>query len=389
LDDALEYSKEYLKLSEEIGDMEGVATAHISLGIDYLNLKRYKEALSHLEVGLKLGADSENELVLKSAYEGLKKAYAEVGNYKMAYNFALLYQQANDTIFNQNSSRQIAEMQTKYETEKKEQQIILLEKDSVIQQASLENQKLIRNAGIASFFILAFVVGLVFNRYKLKQENDRNLLEKNVAQTENQLLRAQMNPHFIFNSLNSIQSYVADHKSGLGQEYLADFAILMRIILENSSKEFVSLSTELESLGLYMKLEQLRFEGKFEYTIQVDPEVEQDLIEIPPMIIQPFVENAILHGVMNKTEKGRIDVSITETSNQLVCVVTDDGIGRAASAQLGRKKKHKSMGLDVTKNRIKLLTEELGVSGGVDIEDLNDDNGQSCGTSVKITIPIA
>jgi len=387
-DNALAYSMEYLNLSEEIGDKDGIASAYISIGNDYLSLGKFQDALEHLKTGLKLAQEIKNDLVLKGAYDGLRITYAELGDFQRAFGFATRYQQLNDTLFNVEKSQQIAEMQTKYETEKKEQQITLLEKDSEIQKASIENQKLIRNAGIGFFAVLILVGVLVFNRYKLKQSNDRNLLEKNIVQTENQLLRAQMNPHFIFNSLNSIQGFVADNKTNLGQEYLADFAKLMRAILENSTKEMISLSGELEVLSIYLKLEQLRFEGKFEYTINSDAVEEADLIEIPPMIIQPFVENAILHGVMNKPDIGHISILVREADDQLICEVTDDGIGREASAKLGKNNKHKSIGLEVTQNRIALLSKETGIEGGVEVNDLIDDTGQVCGTSVVVTLPI-
>lgn len=388
-DDALAYSKEYLKLSKEMEDRDGIATANISIGHDFLSLRNPQNALVHLNEGLRLAQEIKNDLAIKSAYSGLSLAYAEIEDFQQAFSFANKYQQLNDTLFNEERSRQIAEMQTKYETEKKEQQIILLEKDAVIKQAEVRNQKVIRNSSIAVFGALMLMGGLVFNRYKLKQENAQNFLEKSRTQTENQLLRAQMNPHFIFNSLNAIQSFVAGNKSALGEEYLADFAKLMRAILENSSKEMVNLSNELESLSIYLKLERLRFEEKFDYTIHVDPEVEVDLIEVPPLLIQPFVENAILHGIMSKPEAGHINISIQETDSQLICTVTDDGIGREASAKLDKKKKHKSMGLEVTKNRLAMLSEELGITGGVEISDIKDDDGASGGTSVKVIIPIS
>ena len=170
-----------------------------------------------------------------------------------------------------------------------------------------------------------------------------------------QALRAQMNPHFVFNSLNAINRFILQNNKTQASEYLTKFSRLVRMILQNSQSTFITLESELESLKLYLELEALRFDYRFEYNINVPKDIDIDVLKVPPLIIQPYAENAIWHGLMHKEEKGHL-VDRYPCRKMIICcfIIKDDGIGRRQSAAMTSKSatKHKSMGLKITADRI-------------------------------------
>ena len=221
------------------------------------------------------------------------------------------------------------------------------------------------------------------------RETERLKTETNkiMAQLETKLLRSQMNPHFIFNSLNSIQKYIWENKEEDSAEYLAQFAKLIRAILENSRKEFISLKEELDVLKLYIGLEQRRSNGKFDYRIFMDEALVPEDILLPPLLLQPYVENAIWHGVNKKQGHGHIEINIHQSDHLLEMVIDDDGVGRMRNSVPGNGTGEKtSLGTDITQQRIShLLNPSSGT--GVKIIDKEHD-GMPTGTTVIITIPL-
>jgi LytS/YehU family sensor histidine kinase len=198
-----------------------------------------------------------------------------------------------------------------------------------------------------------------------------------------------MNPHFIFNSLNSINRFILQNNKAEATDYLTKFSRLIRIILNSSVSTTVSLTEDLETLHLYLELESLRFNNEFSYKITCDPEVDADFIRMPPMLLQPFVENAIWHGLMNKEGRGHLWININQKGNTLICTIADDGIGRKKAAELkGKRGKHKSMGMNITESRIDLMNNINGENKAVEIRDLVDAYGNGTGTEVIIKIPV-
>jgi ligand-binding sensor domain-containing protein len=245
---------------------------------------------------------------------------------------------------------------------------------------------------IASLLFLG-VVALVF-RYRLSKINARDkekmLLHQRVSETELQALRAQMNPHFIFNAINSVQYFITRNDPESSQRYLAKFARLIRYVVDNSKPALIPLKTELEALNLYLELESLRFENKFHYQFFIDKNINVNSTLIPSMLIQPYVENAIWHGLMHKKETGTIVISMTLNDDKISCVVKDDGIGRIKSAEIKQKTQasHKSLGLALTKERLDIINQVNKTDLSVVINDLYDSNNNARGTSVMISIPI-
>lgn len=221
-----------------------------------------------------------------------------------------------------------------------------------------------------------------------KMEYDRKV---EMSKIELKALRSQMNPHFIFNSLNSIQHYIFNSKSDEAIKYLNKFARLVRIILNNSDKPTVTVAEDIEALRLYLELEQMRFDNKFEYKIELDGSVDEDYDVMPPLLMQPYVENAILHGLNPKQGKGFLNIHISTENNLIVCAIEDNGIGRKKAAEIKRTmpgNKHKSLGMKITEDRLKILNELHRSKLNIEIEDLEDASGNSQGTRVVIYIPI-
>jgi ligand-binding sensor domain-containing protein len=244
--------------------------------------------------------------------------------------------------------------------------------------------------------VTALIVGLVYSgvRYRIAQvrreEAQKTEFSIKLSEMEMQALRAQMNPHFIFNSLNSINTFILKNEPESASEYLAKFSRLIRLILQNSSAPVVALDSELEALRLYLEMEALRFRNKFTYQIDLDPDLETDEVEIPPLLIQPYVENAIWHGLMHKEGVGHIAIGLNMADDVLTCSIEDDGVGRKRAAELKSKSatRSKSLGMQITSHRIKLINDLHGKQTSMQIVDLVDASGETCGTRVILNIAV-
>jgi sensor histidine kinase YesM/ligand-binding sensor domain-containing protein len=233
----------------------------------------------------------------------------------------------------------------------------------------------------------------IFLVYKLRLRQIRKVeklksdLKQQLAEAETKALKAQMSPHFIFNSLNSINRYIVKNEPELASTYLTKFSKLIRLILDNSNQKIISLDQELLYLKLYVELEALRFNDKFTHCMQISPEINPQSVGVPPMIIQPFIENAIWHGLLHKETPGHLDVSFKHFGSNLLCIITDNGIGRKKAAELKSKtvNKEKSYGMKITKDRLDMLNGDDKISN-VEIVDMKDEMGNPLGTKVIVKI---
>lgn len=249
------------------------------------------------------------------------------------------------------------------------------------------------------WFLLSLIsVGLlglaVYYRIRQIRKVERIETEAQVAMSRNELkaLRAQMNPHFVFNSLNSIQHFILTNKTTDAGKYLNKFARLMRVILNNSEKSLITIAEELEYLQLYLELEEMRFEGKFKWTVDISKDIDVDYFEIPAMLLQPYVENAILHGLMPKNGGGHLQIIMRLKENKLICSIVDDGIGREKAREmrkLSNRKDHQSLGMKITHDRLELINRLHGSQLSLTITDLYDKDGAPAGTRVDIFIPVS
>jgi len=213
--------------------------------------------------------------------------------------------------------------------------------------------------------------------------------QKRVSTLELSLLQSQMNPHFIFNALGAIQFYIYNNKSAIADSYLSKFAALMRMFLESSRNKFISLEEELKLINGYVELEQLRFPDRFTYNLDIQLSEELDEYEIPSMLLQPFVENAINHGIFHADTGGNLLVRFTENTTEIICAIDDDGIGRKAAIELrkNRNQGHKSRSTQITEERLEILQKAENMYIGITYKDYSLETDGRTGTRVTMKIP--
>ena len=248
------------------------------------------------------------------------------------------------------------------------------------------------------FYLIGLVIAAViiygFYRFRIaqvrKEEKLKTEFNKKLAEVEMTALRAQMNPHFLFNCLNSINRYIVKSDPETASGYLTKFSRLIRLILQNSKSATVPLESELEALKLYIEMEEMRFDNQFDYKIQVGKNIEPQYVAVPPMILQPYVENAIWHGLMHKEDKGSLLIDLSLEEKWLRCVIEDNGIGRQKAQDLKSKSatRKKSMGMKITSDRLSLVNHLYNQKTKVDVIDLEDTNKKPTGTRVIVNIPL-
>ena len=243
---------------------------------------------------------------------------------------------------------------------------------------------------ILTIILIVYLIILWRSSIIRKKEQEKLRINKLLTEYQMKALTAQMNPHFIFNAINSIQNFIIQNHSTLAYDYLIKFSKLIRLVLNNSKDNEVTIQQELDTLALYIELEQLRFENSFDYILKVDPEIDVGSLMIPGLLLQPYIENAIWHGLMPlKTRKGKIALTICRENELLKITVTDNGVGRTVSDQIKKKivhKSHQSIGMELTGKRIELFGKESKFS--LQIIDNYDDTGLATGTSVEIILPM-
>jgi len=221
---------------------------------------------------------------------------------------------------------------------------------------------------------------------KLESEKTKSELQHQASELEMQALRAQMNPHFIFNCLSSINRFILKTDTEAASNYLTKFSRLIRMVLNNSKKAFISLEDELEMLCLYLDMEKLRFKDSFDYRITFINSIDTGNVFVPPLLLQPFAENAIWHGLMHREGQGLLEIELSMDNKILTCVITDNGVGRNKASEIKSKsiEKQKSMGLQITKERLALHNKNHDAQTFFNIEDLTDNEGKSAGTRVVL-----
>ncbi len=430
---ALDYSLRALEIKIHYDDIKGVTSTYNNLGLIYqamdslqLSLDMYMKAYeigkqrpgrSSLLASINITAVALELKDIQMAYKFAIQAYddamninnakhqkeaalnlalvkAERQEFEDAYKYLLEFVSLQDSLYNEEITRKLTEKQLSYEYRKAAQ------KDSIQNAERIQSERLAYENrigkqkfrfAIALFsLILVVLLAIFIISYSRNKQKVRNAaLERKSAEIETSLLRAQMNPHFIFNSMNSIQNFIGKNDGLQAERYLAKFAKLIRLILDNSSKSFVPLEDEIALIENYLEIETLRLDGKLSYEISISDHLNADDILIPSMLIQPYVENAILHGIVPKDGNGNIRVVIREgvDSNCLNVLVEDDGIGRKASQDRKQITKHKSVGMRITKDRLALLSKHEQSKASVHVEDIIE-NGKLYGTRVEIVLPI-
>jgi len=340
----------------------------------YLEKKHFLKAEENMKKSLSLYMDENMKSETMKAKGLLASIYAAQGNYKLAFQHQKELEPIKDDIFEADISSEVELMENKYELQQNELKLMALDKESQVRKYML--------MGLVGMMLFSIVFVWMFIRQKnLKDKEERLLLEQ-------RLLRSQMNPHFIFNALSVIQSFIFKNNPKDAGRYLAKFSMLIRMILENSRKEYVPLDEEIASLEYYLDLQQLRFQDKFDYKIGLDEEIFPEQIAIAPMLTQPFIENAIEHGIQNKEGKGYLEMYFELKKDLLYFTLEDDGVGRTRSYELQEKRqKHQSLSTQITKERLTIYHQKKKVPFMLNIHDRLNQTGEVIGTRVSIQIP--
>jgi tetratricopeptide (TPR) repeat protein len=380
---ALEIIEPTIALAEKKGDMFYISSAYITLGWAQNQLGKTTLSKQNLEKGLAIAKDYNLTASIASANKELSLLNEKLGNTALAlkqYQKAVAVEQS---IINKENAQYVNSVRSEYETEKKNNQIIFLAKQNELANLKIEKNQKTAIAIFAALFVLAAGSFFFYRHRRLKNE-------KKILTLEQDMLRSQMNPHFIFNSLNSIKLYIINNEKENAVYYLNKFSKLIRKILIASTEKEISLAEELETMDLYMNIENIRFSNEITYSHSVDNDLDLDTIKVPSLVLQPFLENALWHGLSSKKDNKIVSIHISKkTSNHVTITITDNGIGRRASAKINENKllKRKSVGIEITKQRLENFSKNYTNSFRLNIEDLYT-NEVAIGTKVTIEIPL-
>lgn len=335
--------------------------------------------------------------------EKLAEAKYKSGDFQMAYQLYSEGQKIKDSVLTNEKQNDLLKLKTAFDTERKEKENVLLKAQNEAAQLKLQRNTVLL---ISSLFLLIALGAISVSFYRNKESKAKHILELEMlnqqllvqkeeisrinAILELKALRARMNPHFIFNCMSSIQECMLTDRIADANTYLTKLSKLLRMVLMHSDDESISLKKELEILELYLQLESLRLKDGFSFSIQYDPEMDTEDIKVPALLLQPFAENAIWHGLVHKNSDRKILVQIDEKDNMLHCIVEDNGIGRQAANNLNsNRKNHQSMGLSMTERRLSILNEQSGINNSkIIMHDLTDADGKSIGTSAELFLPL-
>ncbi len=380
---SLETYNKNIEFTHEQGRPQTLANIFGNIGNIYRDWERYPEALDYYQKSLTISEKSGDIFNQSWLYEDISRLYEHMGKYQDAlanYKLHAIYYDSLQTI---TYARNLSAATRDYEVEKKARELELVT-------LKLEKNNYLIYGLIAGIVALLLISLLVIIQSRTKATQRLEAMKHRISELTQVNLRQQMNPHFIFNTLNSIQYYVFQNDKISSNNYMTKFASLMRKTLENSRHTAIPIKEELDSLELYLELEALRFKEKFDWTINVDEDIDVLLYKIPTMLIQPYAENSITHGLMNKEGKGNIMIDLKLLSDSILISIEDNGIGRQKAMQIKNEKNrnHQSLGTTITESRLKLVNELYGKSMKIKYTDLKDEEGSPTGTRVEIHIPI-
>lgn len=364
--------KEFNKINNQFG----LSDTYYYLGKYYLENRKYYLAIEQTTRGLKIAQEMDLIDSEVLAEKQLSEIYKEIHNIPYAYNHLKKYDEARMILLQEKNTKDRMRAEIEYNLEKEK---IVLEEES-----KKEKQRWIFTSVIIGILSL---IGIYI--YKNNQSRKKILLEKELAQYEHKALHLQMNPHFIFNSLAAVSAYFVQNGKEDALKYLAKFSKLMRLTLEYSKESLIPIDKEIESLQNYLELEQLRFNQKFNFKIHKSQDIEDDTA-IPSLLIQPYVENAILHGIVPQSVQGEINIDFFLENDTLVCRIKDNGIGIETSKE--NKKNlviiHKSMALKISEKRLSMLERMTNKKTSVEIEEIKDQSNKVVGTLVTLRLPL-
>ncbi|MBT8185791.1 MAG: tetratricopeptide repeat protein, partial [Eudoraea sp.] len=380
---ALDILEPTLVISENTGDKSIISTVMMNLGWALMMQGRFPEAEAQLKAALQMSDQYRLNRNVRENYSLLAQLEENRGNYKKALEYFSKAEELEDQIFNRVNLSYVNDVILRYDTDKKNNEIAVLKKNNEINTLKLRRQKTTLMVSALLLAIFTLFLYILYRQFQLKSE-------KKMLTLEQSMLRSQMNPHFLFNSLNSIKLYIINNEKKNAVHYLNKFSKLVRKILEASSLREIPLAEELETVDLYMNIENIRFSNEIKFDINVDEEIDTHLVKIPSLILQPFLENALWHGLSSKEGEKRIDLHVSKGKNGYINIsIEDNGVGRAVAEKLKESKvlKRKSVGIDITKERLANFSKDFQNKFEVEIIDLFDNKGKASGTKVVLHIP--
>jgi two-component system, LytTR family, sensor kinase len=389
----LKVRKEIVQISEKTQDKNVLAEENLEIGNIFVKKDQPVKAVPYIQKSIKLANETGNLAQKGKALQSLSSAYSNNAEYNKALDVYKQYVVTQDSL----QSRKDRDIKHSYEMlaslnkqiqrldliEKElkisEQTIDLLQQEQIVNTKSLKAQKILNISMIVALLVVTLASILIFRSNLEKRRANQMLALRS--------LRSQMNPHFIYNSLNSVNNYISKSDEKSANKFLSDFSRLMRAVMDNSKHDFVPLASELQILDVYLKLEHSRFSDNFDFLFTVDPELETEQFMIPPMLIQPFIENAIWHGLRYRNDKGLLTVNLSREKNSVKVTIEDNGIGRRKSEELKTKnqKEHTSTGLKNIDTRIAIINQLYNAKIGLQIIDIEQHN--TTGTRIILTIP--
>lgn len=387
---SLEYLNKTKVIYKEIGNINNLGLVHQNIGLNYLKkydinkndtslLFRAKENFKKAKNYLKQVGNINSQA---NSLEYLTSVYVKLEDYKDAYETKLEAVKMKDSFYSYQKREELVKIEEKYKYEQKELSLLALHnKERAIAEAEISHQKMIRNISLlgGGLLLTAIITSVILYKRRQdlilqKKESDFNTT---VAETELKVLRAQMNPHFIFNSLNSIGDYILKNDTHSAVNYLTKFAKLMRLTLEQSTEKEILLNDDIVLTKMYLDIENKRFNNRFTYEVHIDSKIDINNTLVPPLILQPFIENSIIHGFTDKKENGHIEIAITKNKDMLLCSVDDNGIGRQNT-----NKNKKAYGVKITQRRIDIINRVKDSKGDIKVID------KDTGVKVVVSFPL-
>jgi tetratricopeptide (TPR) repeat protein len=379
----------------KLNDVNEIVRTVLDVAEVYNGLHKENQALRFARQGLDLGLQTRARQRVRDAYKLLYSIYDGRGETDSAYFYYRSYIETKESLTDDQTKGRFAANAYLDKIELLNNEKLINQQRLKIQEQQLKKESLIRYILLAFVLVVLLLSTLLLrnnllNRRneKLKSDNIRKELQHKTSEMEMQALRAQMNPHFIFNCLNSINRFIVKNESQAASDYLTQFSRLIRLVLNNSKKAWIPLEDEIDMLRLYLDMEKLRFKDAFSYNFICGDGVDASSLFVPPLLIQPFVENAIWHGLMHKKGSGLVTISFFVEQDILHCAIVDNGVGRSVAAKSGSKpsQAHKSMGIRITRERLELINRELNDEVFFNIEDMVDKSGEASGTKVNLSI---
>ena len=373
------YLKDVITMALKTEDDFYISSSYLNIG--WLNSKKANLSIAreNLLKCITIAQQKKLQSTLMDAYKILSEIEEKGGSNRLALIYFKQYQKAKEDIINEKNLKYINELNTRYNTQKRQTELKFLKQENKFVKERLKNTYLYYFVGI---LLALLIMGIIYIYQRQKQLNS----EKKLLLMEQKMFRVQLNPHFIFNALNSIKSYIIKNEKDNAVYYLNKFSKLFNVILSGINEKDVSLAEELKIIEIYIKLENIRFENSILFSLNIEEEIDLQEIKIPSLILQPFVENAIWHGLNSMKGEKKLTINVSKSNNKIAITILDNGIGRIKAQELKKQRvtKRDSFGLKLTKER---LQSYYNNSYSLKTIDLYDSNNKATGTQIILVIP--